>query len=66
MDAINELLAEHEAVRITLKILKRIGQEIDKTGKISNPEHLEQLFDFFSTFVDRAITARKRSCSFRL
>jgi hemerythrin-like domain-containing protein len=53
MNAINELLEEHEAVRLTLEILKRIGQDIAKTGKIANLSHLEQLFDFFSTFVDR-------------
>jgi len=53
MNAINELIAEHEAVRLTLKILKKIGQQIDATGIIPNPEHVEQLFDFFSTFVDR-------------
>lgn len=53
MNSINELLAEHEAVRTTLKILKRIGQDVAKTGKILNPEHLDQLFDFFITFVDQ-------------
>lgn len=53
MNAIDELIHEHEAVRLTLRILNRIGQEIATTGKISNPEHLDQLFDFFSTFVDR-------------
>jgi hemerythrin-like domain-containing protein len=53
MNAIDELINEHEAVRLTLRILNRIGQEIATTGKISNPEHLDQLFDFFSTFVDR-------------
>jgi len=53
MNPINELLAEHEAVRTTLKILQRIGQDVAKTGKIANPEHLDQLFDFFTTFVDR-------------
>ena len=53
MNAINELLSEHEAVRLTLKILKKIAQRIDETGKISDTEHVEQLFEFFSTFVDR-------------
>jgi len=53
MNPIDELLAEHEAVRTTLKILKRIGQDVAETGKIANPEHLDQLFDFFVTFVDR-------------
>jgi len=53
MNSIKELLAEHEAVRMTLKILERITNEIDKTEKISEPEHLKQLFEFFSVFVDK-------------
>ena len=53
MNAIKELTAEHEAVRMTLKILERITKEIDKTEKISKPEHLKQLFEFFSVFVDQ-------------
>ena len=27
MNAINELIAEHEAVKLTLKMLKKIGQD---------------------------------------
>ena len=53
MNPIEELLAEHEAVRTTLQILKRIGQDVAKSGKIPNPEHLAQLLDFLITFVDR-------------
>ena len=53
MNPIDELLAEHEAVKTTLKILKRIGQDVAKTGKIENPDHLDQLLDFFITFVDQ-------------
>jgi hemerythrin-like domain-containing protein len=53
MNPIDELLAEHEAVKTTLKILKRIGDDVAETGQISNPEHLAQLLDFFITFVDR-------------
>jgi hemerythrin-like domain-containing protein len=53
MDAINELTTEHEAVRLTLRILKSIGQRIEETGTIANTDHVEQLFDFFGTFVDR-------------
>lgn len=53
MTAIKELITEHEAVRMTLRILERIIEEIDKTAKIPNPEHLEQLFEFFSVFVDK-------------
>ena len=53
MNPIDELLAEHEAVKTTLKVLKRLGEDVAETGKIANPEHWSQLLDFFITFVDR-------------
>ena len=53
MNAIDELIHEHEAVKSTLNILQRIGADVAATGKIERPEHLEELFDFFTTFVDR-------------
>jgi hemerythrin-like domain-containing protein len=53
MNSIKELIKEHEAVRMTIRILERITKEIDKTEKISKPEHLQQLFEFFSVFVDK-------------
>jgi hemerythrin-like domain-containing protein len=53
MNPIEELLVEHEAVKTTLKILKRIGENVSETGKIANPEHFAQLLDFFITFVDQ-------------
>jgi len=53
MNAIKELITEHEAVRMTLKILNRITEDIEKSVNISLPKHLEQLFEFFSIFVDK-------------
>lgn len=53
MNAIDDLIAEHEAVKLTLKILGRINLEIEKTAKIAHPDHLKQLFEFFSVFVDK-------------
>jgi hemerythrin-like domain-containing protein len=53
MNAIEELKKEHEAVRFTLIILEKIGQQVAESKQISAPEHLDQLFDFFTTFVDR-------------
>lgn len=64
MNPINELLAEHEAVRTTLQILKRIGQDVAKTGKIPNPEHLDPLFNFFVTFVDRCHHSKEEELLF--
>jgi len=53
MKPIEDLKMEHEAVKITLRILDNICNEADKDGEISHPEHLEQLIEFFKTFVDR-------------
>ena len=53
MNAIEELKKEHEAVRLTLNILEKIGHQVAKSKQISRPDHLDQLFEFFATFVDR-------------
>lgn len=53
MNAIQELVSEHDAVKLTLRILERIGENVEATGTIEHPDHLGQLFDFFGTFVDR-------------
>jgi hemerythrin-like domain-containing protein len=53
MNAIDELIAEHEAVRTTLKILERIAEKADTDKDQLNVTHLERLFDFFTVFVDR-------------
>lgn len=53
MNPIEELKTEHEAVRLTLKILNRMRLEIEEKGRVADPAHLELLFDFFSVFVDR-------------
>ena len=53
MNPIEDLKIEHEAVQTTLKVLDSICKETDKTGEIANPEHLDQLMEFFMTFVDR-------------
>jgi hemerythrin-like domain-containing protein len=53
MRPIEDLKAEHEAVKITLRVLDSICMEAEKTGQLTHPEHLEQLIAFFATFVDR-------------
>ncbi|UCD80418.1 MAG: hemerythrin domain-containing protein [Desulfobacterales bacterium] len=52
MNPIEELKTEHQAVKLTLKILNKINQKIEGTGKPANPDHMEQLLEFFSVFVD--------------
>ena len=53
MKPIEDLRMEHEAVKITLRILDSICKQAEKTGEMVSPEHLEQLIEFFTTFVDR-------------
>lgn len=52
MNPIKDLKEEHRAVKLTLKILDRINQKIECTGKVANTDHAEQLIEFFSVFVD--------------
>ena len=52
MKPINELKAEHQAVKLTLKILNKINRKIQANSKAVNAEHVEQLLEFFSVFVD--------------
>lgn len=53
MKPIEDLKMEHEAVKITLRVLDSICNEAEKSGELTNSDHLEQLIEFFTTFVDR-------------
>jgi hemerythrin-like domain-containing protein len=52
MKPIQDLKQEHEAVKVTLRILDRIGNAAETSGQIANPDHVAQLMDFFKVFVD--------------
>ena len=53
MDPIKDLTEEHEAVRLTLRVLEKINTDIDRSGKIANGDHIDALLEFFSVFVDK-------------
>jgi hemerythrin-like domain-containing protein len=53
MKAIQELRMEHDAVRLTLKVLDRICQETELSGKLGNAQHVDHLLEFFTVFVDK-------------
>lgn len=53
MKAIQELRMEHDAVRLTLKVLDRICREIELSGKLGNAQHVDHLLEFFTVFVDK-------------
>jgi hemerythrin-like domain-containing protein len=53
MDPIKDLTAEHEAVRLTLRVLEVISTDIDRSGKIADGGHVDALLEFFRVFVDK-------------
>jgi hemerythrin-like domain-containing protein len=53
MQPIKDLKMEHEAVQMTLRILDKICQRIEKSGEIIDLQHLDQLLVFFKIFVDK-------------
>ena len=64
MKPIEDLKSEHEAVKITLKVLDSIVNDAEKTGHITNPAHLGQLIEFFRTFVDRCHHSKEEDLLF--
>lgn len=52
MNAIDELKHEHQAIQLSLRILGEIQKTIERTGLIENADHLENLLEFFTVFVD--------------
>ena len=64
MDAIKELMNEHEAVRLTLRILEKIVDKAEKTGHLPDAGHLDKLYDFFGTFVDQCHHGKEEALLF--
>ena len=53
MNPIQDLAAEHEAVRLTLRILEKIIIDIERRGEIAHGGPIDDLLEFFGVFVDR-------------
>jgi hemerythrin-like domain-containing protein len=53
MQPIKDLKMEHDAVQMTLRILDKICQRIEKSGEILDIQHLDQLLEFFKIFADK-------------
>jgi hemerythrin-like domain-containing protein len=49
----NELKMEHQAVRMTLRVLETICRRIEQSDESVEVHHMEQLMEFFSVFVDQ-------------
>jgi hemerythrin-like domain-containing protein len=53
MEPMKDLKMEHDAVQMTLRILDKICQRLEKAGEIIDFQHLDQLVEFFKVFVDK-------------
>lgn len=53
MNPIEELKTEHQAVRLSLRILGRIAEDVDKRKRIVHRDDITAVIDFFRVFVDR-------------
>jgi hemerythrin-like domain-containing protein len=63
MKPTEELIAEHNAVLVALQILEKVEEGL-AAGGADAPEHLNQLIDFFSGFVDRCHHAKEEDALF--
>ncbi len=52
LNPISELKDEHQAVKLTLRILEKISNKLTEGGKV-DLEHLDELLEFLTTFVDK-------------
>jgi hemerythrin-like domain-containing protein len=64
MQPIKDLKMEHEAVRLTLRILDKICQRIEKSEEIIGLGHLDRLLEFFKVFVDKCHHAKEEELLF--
>ena len=53
MKPIDELKAEHQAIKMTLKVLENICRRMERPGEAIELYHIDQLLEFFSVFVDQ-------------
>jgi hemerythrin-like domain-containing protein len=53
MGPIDELKMEHQAVKMTLRVLEALCRRMEQPGESIDVQDLDQLLEFFSVFVDR-------------
>jgi hypothetical protein len=47
MKPMDELKMEHEAVRLTLRVLEEVCLKMEQSEETVNPEHVDQLLELF-------------------
>ncbi len=53
MKPMDELRMEHEAVKLTLRVLEKICLKLEQPQASVDPAHVDQLLEFFVVFVDK-------------
>jgi hemerythrin-like domain-containing protein len=53
MGPIDELKMEHQAVKMTLRVLETLCRRMEQPGRAVDVRHIDQLLEFFSVFVDQ-------------
>ena len=53
MGPIDELKMEHQAVKMTLRVLETLCGKMEQHGEAVDVHHIDQLLEFFSVFVDQ-------------
>jgi hemerythrin-like domain-containing protein len=53
MGPIDELKMEHQAVKMTLRVLESLCRKMEQPGEAVDVHHIDQLLEFFSVFVDQ-------------
>ncbi len=53
MKPIDELKVEHQAVKLTLRVLEVICRRLEQSNPPVELQHIDQLLEFFTVFVDK-------------
>ncbi len=63
MKALDELRAEHEGIRIMLRVLSVLADSLNE-GRQVDPNHLERIMEFITVFVDKCHHAKEEGLLF--
>lgn len=53
MGPLDELKMEHQAVKMTLRVVETLCRRMEQPGETFDVRHIDQLLEFFSVFVDQ-------------
>jgi hemerythrin-like domain-containing protein len=65
MKATEELKKEHRGIEIMLKVAEAVSQRLE-SGQYVQPEHLQQMVEFFQVFADKCHHGKEEDQFFRM